>query len=951
MPRRNDGSPKWFDHNESGTPVEAGISGPVTCLGLTFENDEARRAHFTKELRQKLQDPEFRKIEGFPIGTDEAILNLSDPPYYTACPNPWLADFITEWEVAKPEKPADYKYHREPFAADVSEGKNDPIYNAHSYHTKVPHKAIMRYILHYTEPGDIVLDGFCGTGMTGVAAQLCGNLRQIESLGYQVKNGTTIIGSDGQEISIIGKRHSIIADLSPLATFIAYNINYPISGVKFNRIYRCLKNDIGHYEDELYSTFSDDGRKCGTINYVIWSDSYCCAECANEYLYWDLGVDLNLGETKKKFLCSNCGAEQSTRSLTRTYETCIDPLTNAHTRLFKQCPVRVSYISFDSKKLQKAWNKFDNDLILSIMPNKATNPYFPIAELPKGDRWRRDAFDDKGVTHIHHFYTSRNIVALSIILRSINEINFDYRAKMALLFLFTSFSDRNATKRNRFIINKHNPHGRVNGPMANCLYLPNLFCEMNIFRLMDEKQKDILAAFNSYHSTNHGKTAINTGSSTQLKKIPDASIDYIFTDPPFGHNIQYSELNYALETFIEVNSNNGDDIVVNDFVGKTLSAYSDSLYKTFTEYYRVLKPGKWITVEFHNSKASVWNAIQEAMGKAGFIVAHIATLDKKQKTVHQDTNVNGTVDQDLIISAYKANGGLEDRFTLVAGTENGVWDFIRSHLARLPLCSLNAGKMEIVSERTQYLLFDRMVAFHIRRGATIPISAAEFYLALIQRFPERDGMFFLPEQIEQYVKKRASVKSIEQYEMFIYDEATAIQWLRQLLKAKPQTFQGVYPDFMREISGWKKSEVSIDLLALLDLNFLKYDGKGQVPEQIHAYLSSNWKDHRNRSKDDPELQAKAKDRWYVPDPNKASDLEQLREKALLKEFEEYKTSTKKQLKPFRSEAVRAGFKKAWQERDYATVVAIAKKIPSSDLEEDPKLLMWYDQALTRIGGE
>ena len=121
-----------------------------------------------------MRDPKFRKIEGFPIGSDEDILNLRDPPYYTACPNPWIADFIAEWEAQKPEQPEDYHYHREPFAADVSEGKNDPIYNAHSYHTKVPHKAIMRYILHYTQPGDIVFDGFCGTGMTGVAAQMCG---------------------------------------------------------------------------------------------------------------------------------------------------------------------------------------------------------------------------------------------------------------------------------------------------------------------------------------------------------------------------------------------------------------------------------------------------------------------------------------------------------------------------------------------------------------------------------------------------------------------------------------------------------------------------------------------------------------------------------------------------------------------------------------------------------
>ena len=114
--------------------------GPVECLGLTFPSEEARRAHFLDNLKQKLQDPEFRKIEGFPIGTDEDILRLSDPPYYTACPNPFLEDFIRHYGT--PYDPA-VPYSREPLAVDVSEGKTDPIYTAHSYHTKVPHKAIM----------------------------------------------------------------------------------------------------------------------------------------------------------------------------------------------------------------------------------------------------------------------------------------------------------------------------------------------------------------------------------------------------------------------------------------------------------------------------------------------------------------------------------------------------------------------------------------------------------------------------------------------------------------------------------------------------------------------------------------------------------------------------------------------------------------------------------------
>jgi hypothetical protein len=98
------------------------------------------------------------------------------------------------------------------------------------------------------------------------------------------------------------------------------------------------------------------------------------------------------------------------------------------------------------------------------------------------------------------------------------------------------------------------------------------------------------------------------------------------------------------------------------------------------------------------------------------------------------------------------------------------------------------------------------------------------------------------------------------------------------------------------------------------------------------------------------LITRSKDRWYVPDPNKAGDLEKLRERSLLKEFEDYRTSSQKRLKVFRLEAVRAGFKKAWQERDYATIITVARKIPENVLQEDPKLLMWYDQALTRTEG-
>ncbi|MEZ4678238.1 MAG: hypothetical protein R2932_28890 [Caldilineaceae bacterium] len=324
-------------------------------------------------------------------------------------------------------------------------------------------------------------------------------------------------------------------------------------------------------------------------------------------------------------------------------------------------------------------------------------------------------------------------------------------------------------------------------------------------------------------------------------------------------------------------------------------------------------------------------------------------MDKKQGSFNAVTNTT-SVKQDLIISAYKPNGGFEERFQKEAQSEEGVWDFVRTHLKYLPPTKRQGVALQFISERDPRILFDQMVAYYVRKGYPVPISSQEFQAGLDQRFIERDGMYFLPDQAAEYDRQKMLSGEIAQESLFVSDEATAIQWLRQLLREKPQIMSDINTQFMQRLGGWNKNEAQLDLRELLNQNFLCYDGKDPVPEQIHAYLSSNWKDMRNLAKDDPELVAKARDRWYVPDPSKAGDLEKLRERALLKEFEEYKQARKK-LKVFRLEAVRAGFKKAWQERDYSTIVTVADKIPTKVLEEDPKLLMWYDQAVTRLGGE
>ena len=910
-------------------------SGPVTCLGMTFENDEARRAHFTEELRKKLQDPEFRKIEGFPIGSDEDILNLSDPPYYTACPNPWIADFIAEWEAQKPEQPEGNHYHREPFAADVSEGKYDPIYRMHPYHTKVPHKAIMRYILHYTQPGDIVFDGFCGTGMTGIAARLCGDRGEILNLGYQVKPDGTILreemDEDGKKVwkpfSKIGRRKSVLNDLSPAATFISYAYNSPSDEFNLKKELNRLVDVVEKKCEWMFETTHSNGMK-GKINSVIWSDVFVCPECAKEVVFWDAAVDVENGQVLDTFACPNCASKLTKRNLERCWTTFFDPLLNDSVTQAKQVPVRISYI-YDSKKFEKKPDSDDFDLLAKI-EQKGAGSHIGYSEIPEGDKTGEPL--RMGFTHVHHLYTVRNYNTL---------LEFRALASESKFLIPLSIVASKITKQYRLTY-QSGTWGAGGGPQSGTLYIPSLIKELNIIRMLrDAIEKVVFCHEDSFY-------CLSTQSSTTLQ-IPDNSIDYIFIDPPFGSNLNYSELNILWESWLKTQTNNKEEAIENKTQKKGSDEYRALMTNCFKEAYNALAPGRWMTVEFSNTKASVWNNIQTSIAEAGFVIANVSALDKKKGSFNAETNPT-SVKQDLVISAYKPNGGFEERFQKEAQTEEGVWDFVRTHLKYLPVTKQQGALLQFVPERDPRILFDQMVAYYVRKGYPVPISSQEFQIGLSQRFIERDGMFFLSDQVAEYDRKKMTSGELKQMAMFVSDEASAIQWLRQLIKEKPQTFSDINPQFMQQLGGWSKNEAQLDLRELLNQNFLCYDGKGPVPEQIHAYLSTNWKELRNLPKEDPTLVAKARDRWYVPDPNKAGDLEKLREKALLKEFEEYK-EVKKKLKVFRLEAVRAGFKKAWQERDYAVIVAVADKIPNNVLEEDPKLLMWYDQAVTRMGGE
>ena len=291
---------------------------------------------------------------------------------------------------------------------------------------------------------------------------------------------------------------------------------------------------------------------------------------------------------------------------------------------------------------------------------------------------------------------------------------------------------------------------------------------------------------------------------------------------------------------------------------------------------------------------------------------------------------------------------INNRLTKSGATVESAWDFVQTHLSQLSVTKIKNGELEFIIERDPRRIYDRMVAWFVRHDAPVPLSNSDFQNSIRSRFPERDGMVFLPEQVTEYDKKRAQTAHAPQMELFVSDERSAIDWASDFLKARPSTYQDIHPEFIKQLgAGWKKHEARPELSALLEANFLRYDGTGEVPSQIHRYLSTNYHDLRGLEKSDPRLNARAQDRWYVPDPNKAQDLEKKREKALLKEFETYKAFTGRKIKESRLEVLRAGFNAAWAAKDYATILGIASKLPEETLQEDERLLTLYDMALTR----
>ena len=271
--------------------------------------------------------------------------------------------------------------------------------------------------------------------------------------------------------------------------------------------------------------------------------------------------------------------------------------------------------------------------------------------------------------------------------------------------------------------------------------------------------------------------------------------------------------------------------------------------------------------------------------------------------------------QDLIISAYKPRAEVAERVRLSAGSEEGVWAFVREHLRHVEVTAADGDQAVSIRERHLDRLFDRVVAYHVANGISVPMSLSEFTAGIDQKFNRADGMYFLPSQEEEYQRFRLTTPRIAQETAFITNEGSAVAWIRRLLEGGRRAFTDIQPAFFKEMqSGLASYEQLPELRDLLAENFLQDD----------------------------------RDRWFIPDPKNAEQMERLHNQALLRVFTGY-AEGKGTLGSVRSEAIRVGFAKAWNERDFAMIYKVGRRLPEDFFVTETALHHYYRAAERHVG--
>lgn len=568
-----------------------------------------------------------------------------------------------------------------------------PLYGAFPYPTKISPEAIALFVAAHTRPGDTVFDGFAGSGATGLGALLCGKpspelMAEAKRLRLNVRWGA---------------RHAVLCELGFLGAFVGETLTNPPEPGVFHRAAAELLDAAAREDGWMYQARDPDGRE-GSIRHVVWSDLLRCPACGRTASLWGACVSREPAAIAARFTCPSCAHNVPLDSVERLTEDWRDPVPPGHGRTRARRP---TWLYGGTGRTRWSRPVCAADLhLLERIGDLPLPPSVPRVEVPWGDLYRRGYH--QGVTHLHHFYTRRNLIVFARLWERAEA--YPGRLGNALRFWLLSYNAAHATIMSRVVAKSGQGELVVTSAQPGVLYISGLPVEKNLIAGLRRKLTTIDKAFALIHGL-EGRIHVRHQSSCRVD-LPDGSVDYAFTDPPFGGNIPYAEVNFLNEAWLGRFTDRREEVIVSNSQQKTLTDYRRLLTAALSETRRILKPDAKTTLVFHSASAEVWCALQQAYTDAGFAVECAGVLDKTQGSFKQVT-ANGAVRGDpvMLLSQSRLNAGrpISDVWTLA--------EQLRQEAA------LAADPVEMTAQR----LYSRLVARCLAHHQRVPMDADSFY--------------------------------------------------------------------------------------------------------------------------------------------------------------------------------------------------------------------------------
>lgn len=520
------------------------------------------------------------------------------------------------------------------FSKPMPSTRSGNLYNTFPYPTKISPEAIAVYIASTTQPGDIILDAFAGSGSTGIAT-LIAEFPTNEMIEMAKKLNVQ---------PCWGKRNAILYEIGTYATFAIETITNRLKADEYAVAVDDFMDKANKLLGKMYTAKSPDG-KDGLIRYAIWTEILVCPKCGAELEYFHHGTSRNPATFRKTIECHVCHATSCVNEMDFVVEDYDDKLLG-HTISRKKRKLAWIYGSSEGENWDRPATMEDEKLILNIEDD--VKPNGKQKKINWGDLHRTGYH--YGITHLHHFYTIRNYVVMSELWNLTSA--YPTKESNALKLLLLSYNSAHSTLMTR-VVAKHNAKDFVlTGAQSGVLYVSKLPVEKNILFGIRRKAKSFERAYKMLEECN-GTVEIRNNSSSRMAE-PNEFVDFVFTDPPFGDFIPYAEINQINELWLPKATNYKDEVIISNAQNKNTEKYRDMLADVFSEIKRTAKNNCPIAVVFHAAKAKVWEAFSDAVKLAGLEIKQSNYIDKTQASFKQVVS-KSAVQGDLLFLLKKSN--------------------------------------------------------------------------------------------------------------------------------------------------------------------------------------------------------------------------------------------------------------------------------------------------------